>query len=158
MNWQGAILWGLVATLIMTMLLSGSQGLRLTRISMPFLMGSIFTPHRDLANAIGFCLHMINGWVFALLYAAVFEDVGRTGWWLGGFLGLLHGMFILLVIMPILPGLHPRMASEQRGPTPTRQLEPPGFLGLNYGTRTPVAIVIAHVIYGAILGAFYHVS
>jgi len=32
----------------------------------------------------------------------------------------------------MLPGLHLRMASEQRGPEPTRQLEPPGFLALNY--------------------------
>ena len=48
------------------------------------------------------------------------------------------------------------MASEQRGPTPTRQLEPLGFLALNYGRRTPLSVVIAHVLYGAILGGFYH--
>ena len=47
------------------------------------------------------------------------------------------------------------MASEQKGPTVTRQLEPPGFLALNYGYQTPISVVVAHLIYGAILGGFY---
>jgi hypothetical protein len=51
--------------------------------------------------------------------------------------------------------MHPRMASETRGPTVVRQLEPPGFLGCNYGARTPLSVMLAHAIYGAILGGFY---
>ena len=47
------------------------------------------------------------------------------------------------------------MASEQRGPTPTRLLEPPGFLALHYGRRTPVIVLAGHAVYGAILGGFY---
>jgi len=37
------------------------------------------------------------------------------------------------------------MASEQRGPEPTRALEPPGVLALNYGRQTPVVTLVAHV-------------
>jgi hypothetical protein len=47
------------------------------------------------------------------------------------------------------------MASEEHGPAPTPQLEPPGFMALNYGARTPVSVLLGHVLYGAILGAFY---
>ena len=47
------------------------------------------------------------------------------------------------------------MASEEQAPPPTRQLEPPGFLALNYGRRTPLSVIIAHLVYGGILGAFY---
>lgn len=36
-----------------------------------------------------------------------------------------------------------------------RQLEPPGFLALNYGYQTPVSALIAHLAYGVILGSFY---
>jgi len=36
-----------------------------------------------------------------------------------------------------------------------RQLEPPGFLALNYGYETPVSVLIAHVAYGIVLGLFY---
>jgi hypothetical protein len=81
-----------------------------------------------------------------------------AAWWLGLGIGLVHGLFVLLAIMPMLPGLHPRMASEQRGPEPTRQLEPPGFLALNYGRRTPLSVILAHLVYGTILGAFYRLQ
>jgi hypothetical protein len=58
--------------------------------------------------------------------------------------------------MSLLPGLHPRMASEQHGPEAQNMLEPPGFLALHYGVRTPLAILFSHAVFGAILGAFYH--
>ena len=43
-------------------------------------------------------------------------------------------------------------------PTPTRQLEPPGFMALNYGRRTPITVILAHLVYGGILGAFYRLK
>jgi hypothetical protein len=63
-----------------------------------------------------------------------------------------------LAILPLLPGLHPRMATERDGPTPTRQLQPPGFMGLHYGRQTPTVELIAHIAYGIILGVFYTVT
>jgi hypothetical protein len=66
-----------------------------------------------------------------------------------------HAAFVLTAGMRLLPGMHPRMASEQQGPTVMRQLEPPGFLALNYGYQTPVTVLVAHLAYGAILGRFY---
>ena len=67
----------------------------------------------------------------------------------------MHAAFVLVAGMPALPGLHPRMASEARGPTVVRQLEPAGFLALNYGRRTPISVLLAHLAFGAILGGFY---
>jgi uncharacterized oligopeptide transporter (OPT) family protein len=37
-------------------------------------------------------------------------------------------------------------------------LEPPGLMALNYGRKTPILTVLAHVVYGAILGAFYQLT
>jgi hypothetical protein len=34
-------------------------------------------------------------------------------------------------------------------------LEPPGFMALNYGIRTPISVLFSHFVFGAILGAFY---
>ena len=73
-------------------------------------------------------------------------------------IGIVQAVFVLTMLLPILPALHPRMANEQYGPTVVRQLEPPGFLGLHYGIRTPISILIAHAIFGVILGAFYVVK
>ncbi len=91
------------------------------------------------------------GWIFAFIYAGAFEGAGRATWWFGAAIGLIHSAFVLLVGMQALPSLHPRMASEQHGPTPTRQLQPPGILALHYGRRTPIAVVLSHLAYGAIL-------
>ncbi|MBI4512523.1 MAG: hypothetical protein HY702_00295 [Gemmatimonadetes bacterium] len=39
-----------------------------------------------------------------------------------------------------------------------RALEPPGFLALNYGRQTPLLSLLAHVVYGAVLGGFYRLA
>jgi hypothetical protein len=59
------------------------------------------------------------------------------------------------VVATLMPGIHPRMASEQHGPTASRELEPPGFMLLNYGVQTPVSVILSHALFGALLGAFY---
>ncbi len=156
MNWASTALWGFVGTVVLTSLLAASQALGLTRMSFPFMVGTMVTASRDRATAIGFGLHFVNGWLFAFVYTAAFESWQRATWWLGAAIGLAHALFLLIVAMAVLPVLHPRMASERQGPTPTRQLEPPGFLALHYGRRTPLAVLLAHIVYGALLGAFYH--
>jgi uncharacterized membrane protein YagU involved in acid resistance len=150
-----ALLWGIFATGVLTLLMAASQGLGWSRMSFPFMIGSMFTSHRSRAMTLGFALHFGFGMTFALLYALVFEGWQWSSWWLGGLLGVFHGLFILIVVMPALPDLHPRMASKHHGPTPTRQLEPPGFMALNYGRNTPALTLAAHLAYGVLLGAFY---
>ena len=155
LNWRGSALWGFVGTVVLTGVLAGSQGVGLTRMNIPYMLGTMVTADRDRAKLVGFGVHLVNGWLFALAYAAAFESWRRATWWLGALIGLVHALFVLVAGIPLLPSMHPRMAGEQQGPTPTRQLEPPGFLALNYGRRTPASVVLAHLIYGAILGAFY---
>ncbi len=149
------MLWGFVATLVLTTILSGSQGLRLTRMSIPLMLGTLVTGNLDRVKRYGFGIHFVNGWLFSVLYGLVFEALGRATWWIGASLGLLHGLFILTVLMPLMPSFHPRMASEYQQPEPTRLLEPPGFMALNYGRRTPLVTLAAHLVYGVTLGAFY---
>jgi hypothetical protein len=155
MSWGDWLLWGFVATLVLTTIMSATQGLHMTRMSLPYMLGAMFTPGRDRAKLIGFIVHMLNGWLFALVYVAAFHSLGLASWWLGAAMGFVHAAFVLSAGMLMLPGLHPRMASEQHGPTVARQLEPPGFLALNYGVRTPLSVLGAHLVFGAILGATY---
>lgn len=156
MNLPNILLWGFVATLVLSTILGASVGLGLSRISMPLILGTIFTANRSRATVIGFLLHMVMGWLFALTYGLMFESWGEATWWLGALVGLVHGLVVLIAFLPVLPDAHPRMASEHHGPEPTRSLEPPGFLALNYGRRTPIVTLLAHVVYGLIIGAFYH--
>jgi MFS family permease len=150
MNKRSVSLWGFVSTVVLTTLMAGSQGLGLTRINLPFMVGTMFTPDRNRAKLVGFGVHFLNGWAF--------ESWRRATWWLGAAIGLVHAIFVLVAAMPALPAMHPRMASEQDGPTPTKQLEPPGFMAFNYGRRTPISVILAHLVYGGILGAFYRLK
>lgn len=156
MNIPGVLLAGLAATIVLTTTMAAGQGLGLTRMSIPFLVGTIFTPARDRAMVIGFLAHSLNGVIFAMMYALMFEALHNATWWLGAGIGLVHALFVLTVGMALLPGVHPHMVSEYFGPTPNRLLQPPGFMALHYGRRTPIVTLLAHVLYGAIVGAFYH--
>jgi hypothetical protein len=158
MTIAGIWLWGLLATGLLTSLLRAGQAFHFTRIDLPLLLGTMLTPNRDRAKVIGFVIHFVNGWLFAFLYAAFFHQFGFATWWLGGLMGLAHAAFVLMVVLPLLPGLHPRMASDFQGPEPTMFLEPPGFLALNYGKQTPIVTVMAHLAYGVLLGALYHLE
>ena len=153
-----ALGWGALATAVLTILLSASQGLGWSRISLPYLLGTMVCADRSRAMLVGFGLHFGVGLAFALAYAGIFTGLGYDSAWLGAGLGAFHALFVLSVGMELLSAVHPRMASRHHGPTARRQLEPPGFLARNYGRNTPLITLFAHVAYGALLGAFYRVS
>jgi uncharacterized membrane protein YagU involved in acid resistance len=158
MNWSSWLIWGFAATIVLTTVSSAAQGIGLTRMNLPYMLGTIFTPDRDRAKLYGFGVHMAMGWAFSLIYVFLFQALGAAGWWRGAIIGLVHAFFVLVVMMALLPGVHPRMASEQHGPEAQNMLEPPGFLALHYGVQTPLSILLSHVIFGAILGMFYQLK
>ncbi len=158
MNWPSWILSGLVATLALSALLATSQGLGATRMNIPYLLGTVITADRDKARLYGFAAHVLNGWVFSMVYVLIFQAVGQVNWRLGLLIGLAHALLVLTVGVQLLPSVHPRMASEHHGPTARRQLEPPGFMALNYGYRTPVSVFLSHAVFGALLGTLYHLK
>src|SRR5215212_8511684 len=127
------LLWGLLATVAMTTVLQGAQGLGLSRLSLPFLAGTFLTGDRRRAVVLGFALYTLGGWLFAFAYFLLFAGLGVHSWWFGALAGVLHGLFLLVAALPLLPYVHPRMASDYHGVTQRRQLEPPGFLATNYG-------------------------
>lgn len=158
MNLGSVLLWGFVATIVLTTVMAAAQALQMSRMSIPFLLGTMFTPDRARARIIGFVAHLMNGWIFAVVYALAFESWGLATVWSGAAIGLVHALFVLVAAMPLMPGMHPRMASEEHGPEPTRQLQPPGVLARNYGYGTALAALLAHLAYGAVLGGFYQLA
>ncbi|GAA4888866.1 hypothetical protein ACFPM3_18785 [Streptomyces coeruleoprunus] len=146
---------GFVGTLVLTTVLRAAGEAGLTRMDVPFLLGTVVTVDRARAKAIGYVLHFVNGQVFAFAYFAVFLAIDRTGWWLGALFGLVHGLFAGTALVNILlPLVHPRMGSRSTSAPDVALLEPPGFLMLNYGPGTPLVTVPAHVAYGALVGGF----
>jgi hypothetical protein len=155
----GAAAGGFVGTLVLTTGLRAASELRLTRMDIPFLLGTMFSGDRVRAKAIGYLLHFVAGQAFAFMYFAVFAAVDSSGVLLGALFGLIHGIFAGTALVNILmPAVHPRMGSPYTAADSSPLLEPPGFLMLNYGRSTPVVSIIVHVIYGAIVGGFVALS
>ena len=155
MSIWGAIAGGFAGTLVLTTALRGGNELGLTRMDLPFLLGTAFTTDRTRAKALGYVLHFFAGLAFALIYYAIFLAIDDSGWWLGAAFGLAHGLFSgTALVDTLLPLVHPRMGTPSTAAPSVALLEPPGFLMRNYGVQTPLVSLAAHIGYGAVVGGF----
>ena len=159
MSVWSALAGGFAGTLVLATVLSGATELRLTRMDLPFLLGSAVSADRARAKLIGYALHFIAGLAFALVYYAVFIAIGVAGWRLGLLFGFVHALFAGTVLVnAILPVVHPRMGTFYSAANAEALVEPPGFMLMNYGQATPVVTLLAHLLYGAIVGAMVGVG
>jgi hypothetical protein len=155
MSVWNALVGGFVGTLVLTTIYMAANQWRLTRMDISFLLGTAFTDDRSRARVVGYAVHTATGLVFALFYAMAFAALGRAGWVLGMPFGLLHALFAgTTLVNVLLPAVHPRMGTPDSAADSSPLLEAPGFMLLNYGRATPVVTLVAHVVYGAIVGGF----
>jgi hypothetical protein len=146
---------GFVGTLVLTTALRAANEFNLTRMDLPFLLGTAFTTDRTRAKALGYILHFLAGLAFALIYYLIFLAMDESGWWLGAAFGLVHGLFAGTALAnTLLPLVHPRMGTQSTAAPSVALLEPPGFMMLNYGLQTPLVSLAAHIAYGAVVGGF----
>ena len=124
-KWDQVLLWGGLATVVMTTVLEGAQVVGLSRLSFPFLFGTFVTGNRRRAEVYGYILYAIGAWLFAIVYALIMESL-RPSWWLGLLVGIFHGLFLIVVFLELLNQVHPRIATRYEGPSARRRLEPPG--------------------------------
>jgi hypothetical protein len=157
-----AIVAGLAGGLMMSALMTMMRSMGKTEMDMALLQGSMFTDDRGRARAIGLFTHlvMMSAVVFGSIYALLFAILGveqGNAWWVGGAIGVVHGLLAGMG-MAMMPSMHPRMPAQAQVGEGTRhslQLEPPGLFGKNYGGATPPGMLMAHIIYGIVVGLVY---
>jgi hypothetical protein len=150
-----ALAGGFAGTLVLTTVLRTASEFHLTRMDLPFLLGTAITADRTRAKAIGYLAHFVMGQIFALGYYGLFLALGRHDWWLGMLFGLGQGLFAGTVLINVLlPLVHPRMGTASSDMRTVALLEPPGFMARNYGLGTPAVSLIAHIAYGTIIAVF----
>ncbi len=155
MSVWAALAGGFVGTLILTSALRAATELGLTRIDLPFLLGTALTRDRTRAKALEYALHFAFGLAFALVYLAIFAALGAASWWFGALLAVVHALFAgSALVNLLLPLVHPALGTSETAANESPLLEPPGFMLLNYGRPTPLVSLAAHVAYGATIGAF----
>jgi hypothetical protein len=151
-DWAGWAVFGFVGTVVLTGVIVFAQLVGWTRMDIPLMLGTMLTPAVDRARLVGVVAHLAAGQCFALIYTFAFWRLGRSGPIVGGIFGVIHGLAALILIIPLLPAIHPRMASERSGPDMHAVLEPPGLFAWNFGAATFVVTLAAHVLFGITLG------
>lgn len=169
-DWIAALVAGFVATVVMDLLMTMAASAGMTRMPpMSLISGSMMSGNRRAAWAIGAMVHFVvmGAVVFGLIYAALFAVFGiaaSAAWWVGAIVGLVHGLLVGTMAMPMMPAMHPRMEIQAAGaggpPTVSDQpgglrLSAPGFMGKDWGGMTPMGVVVGHVVYGIVLGFIY---
>lgn len=162
-----AVVAGFVGGVAMTAMMMMAKSAGMTSMDMALIEGAMFTGDAGKARAIGMFMHlvMMSAVVFGTIYALLFAALGTSpgnAWWTGALIGLVHGL-IAGMAFAMMPAMHPRMgnggllsaAAGSSGGTRSLRLESPGLFGRNYGTMTPMGVLVAHVVFGLVLGLVY---
>lgn len=137
-----ALLAGLVATVVFTLLLELAPAMGLPPMNVPALLGGMFGLN---SLALGWMMHLVISVGLVVVYAYGFaRRLAGPAWLRGLQFGVLPWLVMMVMIAPLLGVLDPMLAKT-----------PPGFFMLHMGAMAPLASLMAHLIYGAVGGAVY---
>lgn len=137
----GGILGAIAAAIVYTAFLA----LHFTRFDLIRFEGGLLA--RDRTNMVylyGIVVSLVGGALLALLYRFVFQQIhsaSYVGW--GALLGLVQGV-VALLLLPALGFVNHNVRNGDE--------ESPGFVGLRAGALTPVAVLVASVVFGLWVG------
>lgn len=149
--------WALAAGLVggVAFLIVVTMGLAIGMTRMNFLevLGTMLAPkaNRTTVYATGLAAHLMASAGFGLVHAGLLHAIGITsvgeaaGWDLA--LGMAHGVVILAMLPAMLTAMHPLVR--------TGAMERPGVALTGFGNGTPIGSLMAHVVFGLIVGAVY---
>jgi hypothetical protein len=125
----------------------------MTRMNFLEILGTMMAPSGSKATvySVGLALHLMASAAFGLAYAGLLHAIGvssvgqAAGW--GFAIGAAHGVVVLMVLPMMLNAMHPlirKQATDRPGPALT-----------GFGGGTPVGSVMAHIVFGVVVGAVY---
>ncbi len=147
-QWLGAIVWGVVATLAFTLfsIVGGAMGM--TRMDILDLLGSMMAqPGSTAARAIGAMIHHANGALLAIAWAYGVALIGLPANWLTGLAWGAILTALALLMLSTMGAVHPAIRKGEQ--------EDPGLMATNFGAMTPVGSLMGHLVYGLVLGLLY---
>ena len=141
-----AALWGgIIGAIVAATVYAGFLGLRLTRLDLLRFEGGLVQRDRSsMVYIYGVTVQIVAGAVLALGYRQVFQQLDSAtfvGW--GALLGLAQGVLAVL-LLPVVRHAQPQRTRRRRAA--------PGRFGRAYGGLTPVALLVASVVFGTWVG------
>lgn len=147
-DWLGAIVWGVVATVAFSALGVMGTATGMTRMDIFDTLGSWVAPAGSgTARVIGILMHHTNGALLAIAwaYGVALVDL-PANWWTA----LLWGVVLTVLtwlMMSTIGSVHPAIRHGE--------LDDPGVMMLNLGQMTPLGSLMGHLVYGLVLGIAY---
>lgn len=135
-----ALLAGVVAWVVFTLLLEMAPAMGLPKMNVPVMLGDMFGMN---SLVVGWMMHFVIGVGLIILYAYVFADLLSGPAWLRGLqFAVLPWLVMMVMLAPMLGVLDPMMSKM-----------PPGFFLIHMGVMAPIGSLMAHLVYGAVGGA-----
>lgn len=143
------VLGGVAFLVVVTMGLA----VGMTRMNFLEVMGTMLVPKASKATVYvtGLAVHLMASAGFGLAHAGLLHAIGVTsvseaaGWDLA--IGVGHGVAILVMLPVMLTAMHPLVR--------TGAIERPGVALTGFGAGTPIGSLMAHVVFGVLVGAVY---
>jgi uncharacterized membrane protein YagU involved in acid resistance len=128
-DWTRAVVGGLVATAVMTVLMLMAPAMGLPPMNIGAMLGSVMGG----GHVLGWMAHFVIGTVLAIIYAAIFATrLSGTALLRGALYGLVPWLTAQIVVIPM-------MGAGLFG----------GSFGAGFGS------LMGHLVYGAVLGRIY---
>ncbi len=148
-----AIFAGAIGAMAMLVVIYGGRAMGMTKMDLLRTLGTMVQPKgsTNVVYGIGLMMHLMMGAAFGLLHTGLLHafDPTSTGaaTGLGILIGAVHGM-IVTGGMPIMLRMgHPLVKDGT--------IDDPGPAMTGFGKMTPIGMVMAHVVYGIVVGAIY---
>jgi len=145
MNILGAIVAGLVATVVFTVVMVMAPRMGMPKMDIVAMLGTMFGRENRL---LGWMMHAMMGVVFGLIYAFLWSSgIGAVTWLWGLIFGAVHWL-IVGVVMGMIPMMHAGIKSGA--------VKAPGLWMTNDGGMMAfVGGLIGHLVFGLVLALVY---
>ncbi len=149
MNLISAIIAGLVATLVMSMLLYLAPRMGMPEMDIVGMLSTMF--NKKGIPALGWIMHLMMGILFVLVYAFLWsKGIGSASWLYGLIFGAVHWL-IVGVILGMIPMVHAGIRSGS--------IRAPGvyMTGNGGGAKAFFGGLMGHMIFGLVAALVYAV-
>jgi len=147
MNAISAIISGIAATLVMTMMMALAPKMGFPKMDIVGLLSTMFSKKSNLL--LGWMMHLMMGVIFALVYAFLWsQGIGSATWVNGLLFGAVHWL-VVGVIMLMIPMLHTGIRSGE--------VKAPGmYMSANGGGMMAfIGGLMGHMVFGLVVALLY---
>lgn len=146
MSVLGAIIAGVIGTIVISILMAMSPKMGMPEMNMPKMLGSMFGLPPNMA--MGWVIHLMMGSIFALIYAYLWSaGLGTASVGSGLLFGLVHWLVVGLV-MGMMPMMHAGIKSGEVPEPGVYMLKDGGAMGFMGG-------LVGHLVFGLVVALVY---